>query len=1303
MATLVLSAVGASVGASLGGGVLGLSGAVLGRAVGATVGRVIDQSLLGSGSRAVEAGKVDRFRLTGASEGGSIAEVWGRTRVAGQVIWASRFLETTTTSGGGKGGGGAPKTTTYAYSVSLALALCEGEITRVGRVWADGQEIALDTVTMRVYRGTADQLPDPKIEAVEGVGTVPAYRGTAYVVLEDLALAPFGNRVPQLTFEIVRGVQPGDPTSDLGAGVRAVALVPGTGEYALATTPVHFNSGPGVNTSANVNSPSGLTDFDASLKALTEETPNCGAVSLVVSWFGDDLNVGACQVKPKVEQTEREGVGMAWRVSGVSRSAAEVVPADEGRPIYGGTPADEAVLEAIAAMKARGQAVMFYPFILMEQQDGNTLIDPYSGDVGQPVLPWRGRITTSLAAGVSGTPDKTPAAAAEVEAFFGQAAVSDFSQTADGVDYTGPAEFSYRRFILHYAHLCAVAGGVDAFCIGSEMRGLTRIRSDAVSFPGVEALRQLAADVRSVLGPDVKISYAADWSEYFGYHPQDGSGDVLFNLDPLWADPAIDFIGIDNYMPVSDWRDGDDHADAVWGSVYNLDYLKANFAGGEGFDWYYHAPEAEEIQLRTSITDGAYDEPWVFRYKDLVSWWSNTHHNRPGGVRDAAPTGWVPGSKPIWFTEIGCAAIDKGTNQPNKFLDPKSSESALPKYSSGARDDLLQMQFLRAVFEYWADPANNPEATLYAGQMVDPSRAFLWAWDARPYPFFPGNTELWSDGGNYARGHWLNGRVGARALGSVVAEICESAGVTTVDTSKLYGSVKGYSTSGGETARSTLQPLMLAYGFDAVEREGQLVFKNRNGREDQTLGEANLVLGSEDAPTISTTRAPEAEVSGRVRLTFVEADGDYETRAVEAGFPDDAATSVSQSEMPLVLTQAEGMRIVERWLAETRIARDQVQLDLPPSAFGLGAGDVIELNEEGAVGAFRIDRVEQGASQTIEAVRVESGTYVPSDATEAEVSPRVFVPALPVEAVFLDLPLITGNEADHAPAVAATASPWPGDVAVYRSATGNDFELDTLLTRPAAIGVTESVLPAATAGRFDRGAALRLRLTDTLQSVSEDQLLAGANRAAIAMPGSDDWEVFQFQTATLVAEDLWDLSLRLRGQVGTDHLASADWPAGAVFVLLDGALADTSIAPSQRGLSQTWRIGAASRPVTDASFTETSRAFEGVGLRPYAPVHLRAATDGAGGVHTAWIRRTRIDGDTWAGLDVPLGEASELYILRIVEAGAIRREATVTTPAFTYTAAQRTEDGVGATFDIEVAQVSDRFGPGPFRRITWND
>ena len=80
-------------------------------------------------------------------------------------------------------------------------------------------------------------------------------------------------------------------------------------------------------------------------------------------------------------------------------------------------------------------------------------------------------------------------------------------------------------------------------------------------------------------------------------------------------------------------------------------------------------------------------KPWVFRTKDLRGWWENQHFNRPGGVESGAPTAWVPQSKPIVFTEAGCPAVDRGTNQPNVFFDPKSSESFLPHFSRGWRDD----------------------------------------------------------------------------------------------------------------------------------------------------------------------------------------------------------------------------------------------------------------------------------------------------------------------------------------------------------------------------------------------------------------------------------------------------------------------------------------------------------------------------------------------------------------------------------------------------------------------------------------
>ncbi|NJM30153.1 MAG: hypothetical protein HC855_08660 [Rhizobiales bacterium] len=566
-----------------------------------------------------------------------------------------------------------------------------------------------------------------------------------------------------------------------------------------------------------------------SLDDLQASCVNVEAVSLVVAWFGDDLRCGVCQLKPGVDQAAKNTSPSAWRVAGLNRAEAQLISASSGSPAYGGTPSDASVLRAIADAKLRGLKIIFNPFALMDIPAGNSLPDPYGGTL-QAAYPWRGRITCNPAPGLPGTPDKTAAAAIQVASFVGTALPSHFSISGGEVVYSGPIEWSLRRLVLHYAKLCALAGGVDGFLIGSEFRGLSQVRSAAGSFPFVDALVTLAADAKSLL-PGAKISYAADWSEYSGYRPTDGSNDLYFHLDPLWTSSDIDFVGIDNYLPLSDWRDGTQHLDRLAGvaSIKDLAYLKAGNASGEYYDWFYASDTARETQTRTAITDGAYGKPWVFRVKDIKSWWTNQHHNRPGGVESVAPTAWTPQSKPIWFTELGCAAVDKGSNQPNAFADAKSSENLLPHYSSGRRDDLMQQRYLRAMAEYWsASGAHNPVSSVYGAKMVDASRSFFWAWDARPWPAFPALRDVWADGENHARGHWLNGRIGAVPVEEVAASVCAEYGLPGTVSEGVEGLIDGFAIDRPMSGRQALETLIETFAADVVEANGALVFRSRN-------------------------------------------------------------------------------------------------------------------------------------------------------------------------------------------------------------------------------------------------------------------------------------------------------------------------------------------------------------------------------------------------------------------------------------------------------------------------------------------
>ena len=127
----------------------------------------------------------------------------------------------------------------------------------------------------------------------------------------------------------------------------------------------------------------------------------------------------------------------------------------------------------------------------------------------------------------------------------------------------------------------------------------------------------------------------------------------------------------------------------------------------------------------------------------------------------------------------------------------------------------------------------------------------------------------------------------------------------------------------------------------------------------------------------------------------------------------------------------------------------------------------------------------------------------------------------------------------------------------------------------------------------------------------------------------------------------------------------------------------------------------AQRPPSDGSYVHLVEAFAGVGLRPYTPAQLRVLRQG--GNHLAsWVRRTRVGGDSWSGLDVPLGEARELYLVRVYAGAVLKREETVGAAAWTYGAALRASDGVAQSYEIHVAQVSETFGTGPFARISVN-
>ena len=1276
MAALLLSAGGAALGKSL----FGPSGAIIGRIVGAVAGNAIDQALFGSRrERSVEGPRLADLTVMASTDGAPIPRLYGRARLAGQLIWATNLQEVVSTSSetsGGKSTGGGSSvtttTTTYSYFANLAVGLCEGPIGAVRRVWADGKPLDLSGLTVRTYTGDEAQTPDPLIVAKEG--QAPAYRGLAYVVFERLPLAAFGNRIPQLSFEVVR------PVGRLEQMTRAVTLIPGTTEFGYVPGTVVQVLGPGQSGPENRHVTFAASDVIASLDELQAVAPNIERVAIVVAWFGDDLRCGHCRVRPGIDSAVKTTYGATWNVAGVDRAGAYLVSTIDGRAAFGGTPSDQSVVDLIGELKARGLKVTLYPFLMMDIPQGNSLSDPYTGSGSQPVYPWRGRITCDPAPGRTGTPDGTAGAATQINAFF-----------SGGAD-----AWNYRGMILHYAALAQSAGGVDAFLIGSELRALTRVRSASGVYPAVNALVSLAADVKAIVGSGTNVTYGADWTEYGAHVVDSDAHEVRFPLDPLWASSAIDCIGIDYYAPLSDWRDDANALDrALSDSPYRRDYLAAHLNSGEAYDWYYADDAARSAQTRSAITDGL-GKPWMFRQKDLWNFWTHNHYERVGGVELGSPTAWVPQSKPIWLTELGCPAVDKGANQPSTFPDPKSSEAGLPHFSTGKRDDLIQRRFLEAVLGAF-DPdfgaaALNPVSTVYGGRMIAADAIHLWTWDARPYPVFPAASDVWSDAANWETGHWLTGRLGSAPLDGLVSAILADNDFTDANTDDLGEGPDGYVVDRPMAPRGMLDPLALAFTFDAIEQDGSLRIRQRGGAPVVELEEDDLVL-PEDAAPARLTRAQESDLPREVSIGYTEIATDYQRATATSRRLVGLSTRRAHADIAIVSGDVRVERRTETWLQDLWAGRESADFALPPSRLSLAPGDVAGLTVNGRRRLIEISEISDAETRAIKARSIDPEVFNVSVAAPRRRTASVPAAIGPAHALLLDLPALNAEQPTPLARLAVFADPWPGTVAVWASSDGTSYSRAALAQAPATVGETLDALPAGPTGRW-QPASFRVKLYGgALTSASDAAVLAGANVAAVRN-ADGAWEIIQFANAVLTGEREYTLSRLLRGQAGSEWAISSTLAAGSAFVILD--LQVITIASGIAALERTLplRVVAAGRDIGDASALALEATPHATALRPLAPVHVKAVRDGSG-VTLSWVRRTRIDGDSWTG-EVPLGEDSERYEIDILSGTTVLRTLSATAPSVLYPAANEIADfGVAQTsLSLRVVQLSATVGRG---------
>jgi hypothetical protein len=221
-----------------------------------------------------------------------------------------------------------------------------------------------------------------------------------------------------------------------------------------------------------------------------------------------------------------------------------------------------------------------------------------------------------------------------------------------------------------------------------------------------------------------------------------------------------------------------------------------------------------------------------------------------------------------------------------------------------------------------------------------------------------------------------------------------------------------------------------------------------------------------------------------------------------------------------------------------------------------------------------------------------------------------------------------------------------------------------------------------------------------LSSVDDEAALSGRN--LFALQGADGrWEIFSAARAELIGERSYRLSHVLRGLAGSEPQAARTVPAGALLVKLDEAVAPLTTSLQDLGQTRRYRIGPSGRDHADASVTEIVATVPRDALRPFAPVQVAAKREAAG-IRLAWTRRTRLNGDGWDAIDVPLDEDAERYEIDILNAGAVRRTLASQQPSILYPAAQEAADfgAAQSALTLRVVQMSAVAGRGFERLVT---
>jgi hypothetical protein len=548
----------------------------------------------------------------------------------------------------------------------------------------------------------------------------------------------------------------------------------------------------------------------------------------------------------------------------------------------------------------------------------------------------------------------------------------------------------------------------------------------------------------------------------------------------------------------------------------------------------------------------------------------------------------------------------------------------------------------------------------------------------------------------------------ALSIRSVIESLADRASYETsdydVDEPSGTKPVRGLAIGQVSSTRTVLEMLQQAWFYE-VAKSDKIYIRPRAATSLVTIPFNELGTGQDggESEPLALEIGSDIEIPAQVALSYNNMEADYNIATEHSDRIISGQVTTATVQMPLGMLSAEAKGVADALVIDQVASLTRTTVRLPLKYAYLEPGDVFEaVNFDGRTYRLRIQSKRDSLSVmecscvlddvgALQSAEITDDSYI-STTDPVRVAPTLFQA--------LDIPILrdADNDIGYYAAIAADRlsdqDEWPGAVFVQAFST-NAYEQEFVSGEVSVMGSCNTVLPDWTGGNvFDEASTLEVEVVGELSSSTRAAMIGNLTINAMLV-GS---EIIRFRLAELIdssnGRNTYILSGLLRGQRGTEW-AQTGHGSSEPCVLLGNPLRRVSDTLTEIGVERDAKavtLNTLLSSATDVKFTNTA-----VGLKPFSPANVVALADGSDVVVT-WQRRTRLAVKYGGAVDqfVPLGELSEQYRVEIYDGSNLVRTATVTSPTYTYTAANITADGFssGAIITFSVAQLSAIVGAG---------